>query len=222
MDQKGDQLTQRTHSQLSQISIRIEESNIVAGHATLADIRIPLTLKKGQGRKVKIWGDEVDAWSYSPVADDWFSKVVGTTCQLVFMPENSQRATGKEKADISFADGAPFLIVGERSLADLNERLQSPIPMNRFRPNIVISGGHPYMEDQWETFQIGTISFHGGRPCIRCVFTTIDQETGMKGAEPLRTLSTYRKDENGVIFGQNAIASNTGTLRVGDIIRLNT
>ena len=101
---------------------------------------------------------------------------------------------------------------------DLNTRMESPLPIYRFRPNIIFSGGTPYEEDNWRKFSIGNISFEGIGPCIRCVFTTIDQQTGKMGKEPLKTLSTYRNVGKGVVFGLHATVLSTGTIRVGDQI----
>lgn len=224
IDANGDQLTQRTHPQLSQIKINWDRSQIIASYHGISELKIPLALTQGIEIAVRIWGDEVTAWSYSPIADEWFSKASGTTCRLVYMPENATRAINPEVAkkneSVSFADGYPYLILGENSLSDLNSRLDSAIPMNRFRPNIIFSGGAPYDEDHWKEFKLGDLSFYGGHPCVRCVFPAIDQETGEKGPEPLKTLSTYRKNPQGVIFGSNAIAKATGVVKIGDSVQV--
>jgi hypothetical protein len=116
---------------------------------------------------------------------------------------------------VSFADAFPFLLISEESLSDLNSRLTRPLPMNRFRPNLVIAGGEPYIEDTLERFDIGGIAFRAVKPCGRCVVTTTDQETTERGVEPLRTLATYRKEGGEVVFGQNVVHLGTGRLTVG-------
>ena len=121
---------------------------------------------------------------------------------------------------VSLADGYPLLIIGEASLADLNKRLPSPVPMNRFRPNLVFSGGHAYEEDAWKEFRIGESLFKGVKPCSRCVLTTIDQDTGAQGKEPLATLASYRKKENKIYFGQNVLALNEKTIYEGATIHV--
>lgn len=124
--------------------------------------------------------------------------------------------------EVSFADAYPFLVISEESLAELNSRLDVPLPMNRFRPNLVVAGGKPYAEDEWARFRIGTVVFHGATHCIRCVVTTTDQSTAERGTEPLRTLATYRRvPEEGVKFGRNLIhETKTGRLAVGDAVEL--
>jgi uncharacterized protein YcbX len=116
---------------------------------------------------------------------------------------------------VSFADAFPFLLISEESLADLNAKLARPLPMNRFRPNLVIAGGEPYVEDTLERFEIDGIRFRVVKPCDRCVVTTTDQETTERGVEPLRTLATYRKVDGLVMFGQNVVHLGTGRLSVG-------
>ncbi|MDM7922558.1 MAG: MOSC domain-containing protein, partial [Pyrinomonadaceae bacterium] len=123
---------------------------------------------------------------------------------------------------VSFADGYPFLLIGEGSLEDLNGRLAAPVPMNRFRPNLVVKGSEPYAEDTWSRIRIGETVFHLVKPCGRCVMTTVDQSNGHKdGKEPLRTLATYRTVNGSVLFGQNLIAETPGgKIRVGDEVEI--
>ena len=140
------------------------------------------------------------------------------------MPEDAARPVNPERAinseNVSFADGYPYLIISQESLDDLNARMEVTLPMNRFRPNIVVEGVEAYAEDEWNDLRIGEVRFHATHPCKRCVFTTIDQETGKKGAEPLKTLATYRREGNDVIFGVNTLALSGGSIRVGDTIQL--
>jgi hypothetical protein len=121
---------------------------------------------------------------------------------------------------VSFADGFPFLLATEASLAELNGRLDSPVPMDRFRPNLVVRGGTPYAEDGWHHLRIGSIAFEACKPCSRCVMITIDQATAAPSPEPLRTLSTYRKQGKKVLFGQNLLAHGRGTVRLGDRVEV--
>jgi len=138
------------------------------------------------------------------------------------MPATTRRFVdtdyAKNDETVSFADAYPFLIIGQSSLDDLNSRLDTPILMNRFRPNFVFIGGDPFCEDNFEAFSIGQVRFKGVKLCARCVLTTVEQETAIKGAEPLKTLSTYRVKRNKVMFGQNLFAFDTGTVKVGDKI----
>mgnify|MGYP005754659241 FL=1 len=119
---------------------------------------------------------------------------------------------------MSFADGMPYLIIGQASLDELNSKLEQPVPMNRFRPNLVFSGGSPFQEDQLRKIRIGTVEFQIVKPCARCVMTTVDQDTAEQGKEPLKTLASYRTVNNKVMFGQNVVALSLGKVRLGDAI----
>jgi len=136
------------------------------------------------------------------------------------MPDNTHRQTDlnytKKGHYTSFADGYPFLLIGEASLDELNSRLDQPLPMNRFRPNIVFSGGAPFEEDRLHDFTIGNIRFNGVKRCARCVMYTMCQLTAEKGKEPLRTLARYRAQNNKILFGQNLIHHGLGQLTIGD------
>lgn len=124
-------------------------------------------------------------------------------------------------AQVGFADAYPLLLISEASLADLNQRLPAPLPMNRFRPNLVVSGCEPYAEDSWRQIRINQILFDVAKPCERCIITTTNQTTATReGSEPLKTLATYRKVRGGVIFGQNLIHHSPGTLQVGNSIEV--
>jgi uncharacterized protein YcbX len=159
-------------------------------------------------------------------AAEWFSEFLGISCKLVAMTERSIRPVAKEYAVnndvVSFADGYPFLLISEATLDDLNSRLATPVPMKRFRPNLVVKGCEPFAEDTWKEIQIGDAKFYVVKPCARCTIPTVDIETGEKGVEPLRTLATYRNFENKVLFGQNLLPASNGTLSVGDAIQIIT
>jgi uncharacterized protein YcbX len=140
------------------------------------------------------------------------------------MPDSTKRIVAAEYANnklVGFADGYPFLIIGEESLNDLNNRLEEPLPMNRFRTNFVFSGGKSFDEDNWKTIRIGDLVFHSVKPCARCVITTINQNTGIKDKEPLKTLAAFRQKDNKVMFGMNLVADGTGNVKVGDELEMN-
>jgi hypothetical protein len=162
----------------------------------------------------------------SAEADDWFSDQLGMPCRLVYMPDTTRRQVdgryANNKEITSFSDAFPLLIIGQASLDELNSRLPVALPMNRFRPNIVFTGGTPYQEDAMKQFEIAGISFYGVKPCSRCVITTIDQQTAGKAKEPLKTLHTYRQRNNNVYFGQNLLFRGAGTVKVGDTITIST
>jgi uncharacterized protein YcbX len=176
---------------------------------------------------VTIWDDMVFAWRGAPEADEWLSEALGQPCKLVYMSDMVRREVDPDKPElnpagtlVSFADGYPYLLASEESLAKLNTQLAEPVPMNRFRPNLVVRGLEADAEMQWTDFQIGGHAFRSVRGCGRCVVTTIDQDTAQKNSasEPLRTLATYRKQGNKIMFGQNVTGPAGGQLRVGDAV----
>lgn len=183
-------------------------------------------LEIGQGGEdsprieVEIWDDRCIARDLGDHASHWFSEFLGQPVRLVFMPVDTFRGVDPgyvaESRRVSFADGFPLLLIGEGSLTELNRRLPAPVPMNRFRPNLVLAGSEPFAEDDWSTVTIGSVVFDVVKPCARCVATTIDHETAEAGREPLRTLATFRKREHGVYFGQNLLHHAPGRIRVGD------
>ncbi len=191
-------------------------------------VRIPLEPELAQMPElaVQIWDDRCPARLHDPQINDWFSKLFDRDLRLVYMPDATyRRADAKyapEPVPVSFADGFPFLVIGQASVDDLNRRLAEPLPMNRFRPNFVFTGGMPYEEETWADFRIGAARFRGVKPCGRCSIITTDQDSGERGAEPLQTLAAYRKQGNRILFGQNAVWLGEGSdrIRIGDEIKL--
>jgi uncharacterized protein YcbX len=188
-------------------------------HAPDAD---PFVLSRPEGparAEVSVWRDRVQAAPAGDAAAAWFSRVLGTPCRPVFIPDDSFRPAGRKyggRARVSFADSFPFLIVSREAVDLVSERAGMPLSVRRFRPNIVVSGVEPHAEDGWCRIRIGQVPFAVVKPCSRCVVTTIDPETGEAGKEPLRTLATYRKRNGKVLFGQNAVHESTGTIRLGN------
>jgi len=226
VDESGRFLTQREHPEMSQFHLTMDNGQLTILNK-LSDQSIVLNLegeKSGESLPVIIWDDAVEANEVSLAFSQWFSDQLKMKCKLVFFPETNVRLVDPDYAikneQVSLADGYPFLIVGQASLDDLNKRLKEPIPMNRFRPNFVFTGGLPYEEDTWGKFSVGKNKFVGLKPCSRCVLTTVDQQTGKKGLEPLATLATYRKAGNKIYFGQNLVAINYDEVQEGDEIEL--
>lgn len=222
-------ITQREVPRMALISVRIEDGNLDVRFED-RHIDIPHAPHQGDTEDVVVWQNIVPADVYDPETNAWFSRALNVNCRLVAMPETTRRTIDPEyavKPDediVSFADGYPFLLIGEGSLADLNSRLDTPVPMNRFRPNFVVSGSQAFAEDSWKRIRMGETIFHVVKPCARCVLTTVDQAKGEKtGKEPLQTLSTFRNREGKVLFGQNLIAENPGgVIRIGDEIEILT
>lgn len=185
---------------------------------------IPFETNSTEKINVQIWDDFCNSVQVSKILDAWFSEALNKKCSLVYMPNDERRIVEKKYVDedhiVSFADAYPFLIIGQASLDDLNSRLETRLPMNRFRPNFVFTGGKSYEEDNWKNFKIGDIKFEAVKPCARCVITTTNQETAERSNEPLKTLSEYRKNNNKVMFGMNVVCKSTGTIFVGDKIGL--
>ena len=197
---------------------------VINKHKSDVSCSIPLQPLATGTTMVTVWDDECLAQWVSTEADAWFSEQLGISCRLVYMPDSSHRQVDMRYAHdneiTSLSDGYPLLMIGQASLDDLNSRLASPLPMNRFRPNIVFTGGLPFQEDDMKQFSIGDVRLLGVKPCARCVMTTIDQQTAVKAKEPLRTLSTYRMKDNKIYFGQNLLYHGSGTIRVGDVVTI--
>ena len=227
VDERGF-LTQRKLPRMAQLQVALRYDHLeVQAPTGPAPLTVPLALKAiADQRTVPIWDDTVRAQPVGEDADTWFSEVLGHHCSLVYMPDESERTavgrvSGRSQA-VSFADSYPILLIGQASLDDLNTRLANPVPMNRFRPNLVFTGGEPYEEDDWHAFTIGDTPAWAEKPCARCTVVTIDQQTAESSKEPLATLSKYRRQGNKVLFGQNILYEAGPTVRVGDAIRIET
>jgi uncharacterized protein YcbX len=220
-------LTQREFPVMASVKIVLDGDRFTAA-ANGSTIEVPYAPGTGEFRSAKIWSSSVRSEVYPEDVNEWFSSAIGTECRLVAMPEGAHRAVSpfyavrRFKDTVSFADGYPFMMIGQASLDDLNSRLSETVPMNRFRPNFVVAGSEPFAEDSWRIVRIGSTVFHIVKPCERCTIPTIDQVKGEKtGHEPLRTLSVYRNFKGKVLFGQNMIAENAGgTIRVGDEVEV--
>jgi uncharacterized protein YcbX len=179
----------------------------------------------GDHRSVTIFRDTLPAIDQGDNAARWLSSYLQRAVRLVRFDAALRRYcnkayAGETGAHTAFADGYPILVIGESSLADLNTRLDVALPMNRFRPNIVLSGVEAYDEDHVDTLECGKLTLKLVKPCVRCQITTTDQATAVVGIEPLPTLGTYRRNDalEGVMFGMNAIvaAGAGGRVHVGD------
>jgi uncharacterized protein YcbX len=178
---------------------------------------------EGEPLDVSVWGDSVTALAPDPALDAAISRELGQPCRVVHLPASSIRQVDPRYSQpgdrVGFADGFPFLLCTTASLADLNARLDTPVPMNRFRPNLIVDGAAPFAEDTWTRVHIGALPFEVVKPCARCVVTTVDQQTARASKEPLRTLATYRRAPDGSVhFGQNLIHRAEGELAVGDAV----
>lgn len=222
VDENGKFLTQRVNNKMALVDVSFDEAGLILSHRSDIENRVLVPFKSVSNEimQVKVWKDVVTARTLCDQADSWLSRQLGKKVRIVEMYEDSRRlmhpAYASPDALVSFADDFPFLLISEASLADLNSKLSIDVEMKRFRPNFVISGTEPFAEDSWNHITIGNIGFDVATPCERCVLTTIDPATGTKGLEPLKTLATYRKVNNKILFGQNLVSVQTGMIREGD------
>ena len=223
VDKTGMFLTQRNYPQMALLKTSMDEDFIkVIDRKSGLEIKIFPHQTTNEKTNVIIWEDNCSALKVSAEADEFFSDTLRLKCHLVLMPEDEKRVVDrrkkyiKENHIVSFADAYPFLVIGQSSLNDLNKRLLEPLPMNRFRPNFVFTGGDAFEEDNWKDFKIGYVKFKAVKPCARCVITTTNQETAERNEEPLKTLAAYRNFGNKVLFGMNVISNSTGNVFVGD------
>ena len=224
VDKAGMFLSQRDHPRLALVSTKIDSEVLQVKAAGMQTLELPMKQKSDERVQVQVHDDITKGVYAGEEAGNWFSNFLGVSCRVVFMPEKILRLvdTGyaRDGDIVSFADAFPLLLISQASLDDLNSKLAIPVPMNRFRPNIVISGCDAFDEDKWKEIRVGETVFYVIKPCARCVTTTVDQSTGVQGKEPLVTLSKYRKVDGQVLFGQNVIPEKRGMLRVGDIVEV--
>ncbi len=216
----GGFLTQREHPRLAFIMPTLQNDSLTLSAPNFDSLQIGIQTS-GTPTLVDIWASKsVHAIDQGDEAAAWLSDWLGVSVRLVHIADGFKRKLNPDYAvnaddHTGFADGYPILIISEESLQDLNSRLDSPVPMNRFRPNLVVKGCEPFAEDTWRRIRIGGMQMALVKPCARCVVTTIDKETLEKNKEPLKTLSRYRRHELGAIFGMNAIPLNEGKIDIG-------
>jgi uncharacterized protein YcbX len=216
----GQFLTQREHPRMALVTPRVQGGVLqlsAPGQAPF-DIDIHQAASSG-GLAVRIWDDHVLADDCGDLAAAWCEQAIGAPCRLVRFPAGARRLTstswtGGVAAPTRFADGYPVLVIGAASLADLNDKLgaagRPALPMDRFRPNLVIDGLGPFEEDYVDTFELGGVRLKAVKPCPRCPIPSVDQATGVPGADPLDILQSYRRKpqlDGAVCFGMNCIVS---------------
>ena len=221
VDENRSFLSQRTHPRLALVSVAIDSRGSHPHRA--ADAR-PCGARAATPAqptvRVRVWRDVCDAVPAGDEPAAWLSRVVGAACELVYMPESSHRSVAARgaapPAELGFADAFPFLLISEGSLADLNRRLEHPLPMNRFRPNLVVRGCSPYAEDGWRRITIAGIVFHVVKPCSRCITTTVNQRRESGAGSRSRPSRPTGATGDKVLFGQNLVHEGIGQLAVGD------
>lgn len=222
IDEAGTFISQRTLPKLALLRTRIEGEQLVLEGDEIGAISVPLEPSAGEPRRARVWADTCEAISLGEPARSFLERALGTPAELVYMPDQTRRQVDRdyapEGAIVGFADGYPSMLVSRASLVALNERLAERVPMDRFRPTLVVEGCGPFAEDDFPPFSLGGARFTRVKPCARCQVVNVDQATGAKGKEPLAMLATFRKQGNQVLFGQNLIHEGAGTVREGDAL----
>ena len=221
VDTEGQFITQRKSPKLALVTPAFDGDALVLT-ASGGQVRVPLADARGlpgTTRSVEVWGFRAPADDAGNEAAQLFSDHLGASVRLVRVPQAYPRRADLETAGpgvpLSFSDGYPLLVTTTASLEALNGWLAEPLPMNRFRPNVVITGSTAFAEDRWQRLRVGAIDIDLVAPCTRCAVTTIDQATGVReGPEPLRSLAMFRRGPDGVEFGWNAVARSGGELSV--------
>lgn len=227
---EGQFLTQREYPRMALLTPRIDGDAVEVSAPGMPPLRLPLAHDcAAPDITVQIWDHSVDAADCGDAAAAWFADAIQGPCRLVrFRPDahrpTSSKWTGGVPAETSFADGYPILLIGQASLDDLNAKLQAagraPLPMNRFRPNLVVDGIGAFEEDYVASFAADGLAIRPVKPCARCPIPAIDQASGIPGPDPLDILQTYRANarmEGAVCMGMNCIvtAGQGASLRVG-------
>ena len=224
-DANGKFLTGRQHPRLTLLQALPDGDAIALSAPGMPPLRVDAP-SGGVRVDVVVWTNTVAALAAGDVANAWISAFLGMPARLAYMDDACARPVNPDYArpgdEVSFADAFPLLLISEGALDALNEKLVAPVPMLRFRPNFVVANTAPHAEDGWKRVRVGEVEFDLVKPCSRCVFTTVDFERGEfdPSGEPLKTLTTYRRGERGVTFGQNVIPRGTGTVRVGDQVEV--
>ena len=224
IDGTGRFVTQRAIPAMATIRTEMAAETLQLSHPDHGSIGIAVPPQNAGRRQVTVWRNTLDAAVAGEAAHTWISAVLGQDLYLVYMDDTAARPINPAYAPpgetVSFADGYPILLTSQNSLADLNARLARPVPISRFRGNIVVDGAAAWAEDSWRLIRIGGAVFRVVKPCDRCIVTTIDQTTGLRPdrAEPLRTLGSFRHDERGIMFGQNLVPVSLGRIATGDSV----
>jgi uncharacterized protein len=230
IDAGGKFLTGRQQPRLTLISAAPHDSKLQLDAPGMPTLHVALPAAGGARIQTAVWGAAVTPLLADAQAHAWISTFLQVPCRLVYMDIACARAVnekydgqyGEDGDEVSLADAFPLLLISQGALDLLNSKVAQPLPMLRFRPNLVVAGTEPHAEDGWKRIRIGAVEFDVVKSCTRCVFTTVDFERGRfdPSGEPLRTLKTYRRSPEGITFGQNLIPRSTGTLRVGDALQV--
>ena len=217
---QGRMLSQRDLPRMALIAVESGAPELRCTAPGMPPLRMPIP-SPGNSPRIAgtVWNDTIEVHVASDAAHRWFSQFLGADCRLVYQPDDCFRQVNRFYAaagvGVSLADGFPLLLIGEGSLNALNARLEKPVEMRRFRPNVVVSAAEPFAEDTWRRIRIGEVECSVVKPCARCAIPTVDPDTGEVGKEPMRTLANFRRRNDDVFFGENLVHHSSGTLREG-------
>lgn len=226
VEPNGKCMTARTHPELTLVKAKpLQRGAWRLSHpATRSDYILDPAAFPDKYEGVVVWDNTVNGQRVLEGADVWFSDIVDENVKLIYFGDKSERYTSRRpESPVAFADGYPFLLTTRASLLELNRTCPEQIEMAQFRPNLVIRGGAPFEEDRWKRLKIGDVEFENIKPCIRCIFTTLNPTTAerMPKGEPLKTLGKFRLlDNKGITFGINMIALNTGKIHIDDTVEI--
>lgn len=221
IDENNKFITQRNHPNLCQFQPEIANGKILIVYK---EQKHEFSIDENLDNPIftQVWDDQSKVFEVNKSTSKWFSDCLGFTCKLVKILERGDRKHNSTRLNqtlnVSLADGYPYLLIGSESLDFLNKKLEEKITIQRFRPNIVINTQLAHKEDFFDTFQIGNVKFKNAKPCGRCIMVNNNPTTGIISKEPLKTLSTYRKESNSVLFGTNIFCLNEGIIAVGDVL----
>jgi uncharacterized protein YcbX len=218
-------ISQRNHPAMALFNLVLSHNGFTVTYLPdSSTLFIPFRPMLGHAIPVTVWDDSCTATLVDSAADAWFSEKLSFSCRLVYMNDDACRPVdnryARQSQQVSFADAYPFLIIGKASLNKLNSRLLSPVLMDRFRPNLVFTGGEAHAEDSMAKVSIGPVNFYGVKPCARCAIIGINQQSGQSSKEPTKTLAGYRSYNKKIYFGQNLLHQGEGSIKVGDEIRI--
>ena len=223
IDSESQQVTQREIAELALIRPSLTSSGLhIEFKGQSITVHRPVG---GVPQAVQIWADSVQAIDAGDRVAQWLSEQLATNLSLVWMPDNSQREVEKPIAKlgetVGFADAFPLLLISQASLDDLNSRLDVAVPMNRFRPNIVVTGCEAFAEDSWRRVQVNELELQVAKACARCVMPSIDQQTAEKDSAVLRALASFRRgDDKQTYFGQNLLYQSFSMLKTGSQLKI--
>jgi uncharacterized protein len=232
-DDAGTVVTAREYPALVLVTPQVEEAKLTLSSPGLPDLTIPVP--SGDDLvPVQVWSSDLVASPADEAAAPWLSGIVGKPVRLVYLDDPTRRPTNPDFSQpgdrVSFADGYPLLLTSEASLGAVNDWIaegpraaEGPLPMRRFRPNVVVAGSPAWAEDDWHRVRIGPVTFRVARGCDRCVLTTVNPDTAVKGHEPLFTLAKYRRWDKKIWFGVNLIPDDPrpgAVLKPGDPVEV--